>query len=65
MHLGYFLNEAGMECTDIPAADALFPEVGLGELHDIRDCAAYKAYTQLFGGTLDLREDGYKELGKE
>jgi hypothetical protein len=63
--LNYFLNEEGMESTDIPSPESLWPQVTLSDLPDIRDTPAYHAYIKTTGGSLDLRTNGYKELSKE
>ena len=65
VHLSYFLNEKGLECTDVPSTNYVRPEVGIAELPDIRDCQAYHSYVHNIGGSIDMRQNGYKELTKE
>jgi hypothetical protein len=65
VHLHYFLNESGLECTDVPAMNDLNEDATLRDLADIRDCTAYRAFQGLIGGQLDLRENGYEALAKE
>ena len=64
IHLSYFLNEEGMECTDVLGAGDLREGAGVKDLADIRDGHAYRAFVKLVGGSLDLRENGYKALDK-
>lgn len=63
--VSYFLNEEGLESTDILSMDALLPRMSLQELPDVRDCSAYRAYARDIGTTLDLGVNGYKELSKD
>lgn len=65
VHLHYFLNEKGLECTDVPAMADLNEEAALRDLADIRDCTAYRAFQGLIGGQLELKENGYEALSKE
>lgn len=65
VHLHYFLNEEGQECTDVMSASDWQEDVGLRQLPDIRDCSAYRSYIGIIGGDLDLSTNGYEELSKE
>jgi hypothetical protein len=64
IHLSYFLNEDGLECTDVLSAEDLLEGGGIKDLADIRDNHAYRAFVNLVGGSLDLKENGYKALVK-
>ena len=64
IHLSYFLNEEGMECTDILGEGDLLEGAGIKDLSDIRDSHSYRAFVKLVGGSLDLKENGYKALTK-
>lgn len=65
IHLHYFLNEEGLESTDAPSGSDFQEGASLGDLADIRDCSAYRSYVALVGGTLDLKENGFKALDKQ
>jgi hypothetical protein len=64
IHLSYFLNEEGLECTDVLGAEDLLEGAGIKDLADIRDSHTYRAFVKLVGGSLDLKENGYKALDK-
>jgi hypothetical protein len=65
VHLGYFLNEEGLESTDVLGSRDTLSEHGIQDLPDTRDCAAYRSFVQLVGADLDMRANGYKQLSKE
>lgn len=64
VHLSYYLNEDGLECTDVLDADQLKERTSMRELADIRENSAYKSFVNLVGGSIDLKENGYKALDK-
>jgi len=47
------------------SGSALQSDLELGDLPDIRDCEAHRAFVRLIGGRLNLNENGYKGLAKE
>jgi len=64
VHLNYFLNEDGLECTDILGAEDLQERVSVRDLADIRENLAYRSFVNMVGGSIDLKENGYKALDK-
>ena len=62
MHLHYFLDEQGMECTDTLSSGDLLEHTFIDSLPDIRDTPAYRAYVELIGGHIDLEENGFEAL---
>jgi hypothetical protein len=40
-------------------------ETRLKDLPDIRKCSAYRQYIKKIGGTIDFKQNGYRDLSKE
>ena len=66
VHLQYYVNEKGLESTDILDPAHLCEDVTDKDLVDIRDSPAYHAYLALAGGgEVNYRQNGYKALNKQ